>query len=327
MDGIKCLFINKQTFPQAAEKEKSTWNSKIDVLKNQLSDLQSNSDSKLFKLQEEIESLENELAGSLEKIAEYEGQELQNEGSAELDMKRTQIAELESDLRSVKNQHTAALDAISGLELQLHHMTSQGTGVHEQMEQKSARVEEVTGELVAAQERVVELEHQLASVEDSLRSASSSSTSDLAVERQTSEALREELAAARKQISDFDKECGSMRSAHEAYVQSNDRKLADLTSQLKTRDSSLSDLKSELASLKTSSASAKLHLEAALADATGDVARLEEQTSRDAERISDLDDLVSSVESDSSSQLVTALKKTSELEMLLREKEVALQFY
>ena len=53
------------------------------------------------------------------------------------------------------------------------------------------------------------------------------------------------------------------------------------------------------------------------------MSRLQEQAARDAARISDLDNMLSSAESDGNTQLITAHKKISELENMLRERESA----
>ncbi|KAL5265792.1 hypothetical protein ACHWQZ_G006482 [Mnemiopsis leidyi] len=311
---------------EAADKEKSSLNFKIEQQNKELVVLKSNHTSQVNKLQEEISNLEMELATTLDKVADYESSALQNDNSGEIAMNQELIAELQAELKTIKNTIDKDQEKIAKLESELSDALLLSETLQSDIDNMTASRDGSSAKLSAAQSRVAELEAQLADASNSLtdiKSSSDSSETDLVAERVKNRELLEELESIKHQASDLSGEVMNMRSAHESSIQSSDKKISELEDQLQERDQALADLRSELSELSTSSSSDKLHLEQKLQDSLSDVSRLQEQAARDAARISDLDNMLSSAESDGNTQLITAHKKISELENMLRERESA----
>lgn len=301
-------------------------NFKIEQQNKEIVVLKSNNSSQLTKLQEEIGNLELELASALDRVADFESTALQNDNAGEIAMNQELIAELQAELHTIKNTIDQDQNKIAQLESELADALLSSQSLQGEIDQMTASKKGATGELSVAQNRILQLEAELATVSHSLsdfKSSNESSSSDLAAEREVSNTLREELETIRQQTSDLDNEILSMRSAHESYVQSSDKKLSELGDQLQEREDTLTRLRAELSELSSSSSSNKIHLEQKLQESQNDVSRLQEQAVRDAARISDLDNMLSSAESDGNTELIGAHKKISELESVLKERETA----
>ncbi|XP_063675647.1 CAP-Gly domain-containing linker protein 1-like isoform X29 [Bolinopsis microptera] len=311
---------------EAADKEKSGLNFKLEQQNKEIVVLKSNNSSQISKLQDEINNLETELAISLDKIGDYESSALQNDNSGEIAMNQEQIAELQAELKKINHAIDQDQSKIAHLESELSDALLLSETLQSDINQMTASQDGAAGQFSTAQSRIKELEAQLADATSSLsdyKSNSDSCTADFVAEREINKELSEELESFKQQSSDLDNEIFSMRSAHESYVQSSDNKLSKLEDQLQEEGQTLAKLRSELSELSSSSSSDKIHLEQKLQDSLNSISRLQEQAARDAARISDLDNMLSSAESDGSSELIVAHKKISELENVLKERKTA----
>ena len=275
------------------------------------------------RLQEEITTLENELASSLDKMTDYETASLHNDHSTELAMNRDQISELQNELRNLRSSGVSSGSKVSELESQLSGALQQMEEAQGELEGKRRGVDELTDQLVESQGKVIQLEKLLEEVRANLSALETQSESSVVAEREESVRLKDELDSAIQQVAELNSEITSMHSAHETYVVSSDLKLCGFKDKLSDRDQVISELKSELSAVSSAASADKLNLEAQLEDTTNNMTRLVEQTSRDVARITDLENLVASKETDGNSQLIIAHRKISELEGVLKGREIS----
>lgn len=310
--------------------EKLSLNNKINDMNKEIVVLQSNNSNEISKLQDEIQNLDTDLKSALNKIATFEIMDLQNDNTAELEMNLQQIAELQQEIKLLKSCRGDGEERVSQLEGELMDALQLSETLQAELESKQNELVQndsssqgLSNELVALKEKLTNSERLLEEATAELTILNDTQTdlqASILAEQEAKELLQSELDASKQQVAELSTEISSMRTAHESYVTSSDNKLDDLNITLQEKEASISCLKSELSTITTSSTSDKMHLEQQLQEEQGTTVRLAEQSKRDAERIEELEAIISS--DDSNEQITLAQKKISDLEHTLTEREI-----
>lgn len=305
-DNDKLLLENSLAeLTQNNSEETSRFNQKIDLLNKEMIVLKSSHDAQILQLQTELNRVENELTSALEKGAEYEAIVLSApDNSTELTESCTKISELQEEVERLTTQLNNYLQRISELEMEATESAERMTSLQQTIaDNEPSDVSELEGALtrtIELETEINELKNQLNLTLQQLHEEQANSTS----EREKNTQLTESLTEAESTISNLNNQLSQIQLNSNDSLVSATNEASSLREQLETKESIISERTDEISALKTD-----------VEKLTRDYSDLEDQQSRDNDKIKSLEDMLAASQSGSDEQLVEAQKRISELEI------------